>query len=335
MHTSPDHHSQTVNLTVLILVFTALFFADEVRGQTARASDNPVCEKLGWFPSEPNLKDHHIFWYAGYYYLVSNQLIHENRFAYARSQDFCHWEELAPILSQRTPGAWDELAIWAPFVFEENGVFHMFYTGVTKEYTQSILYATSTRPDEPDSWQTLGMIFQPDHADKVWEAGTWSDCRDPSVIKAGELYYLSYTGRDSTGSIIGLASASSPSGPWMDRGNIVPPVAQGVLESSSLIYFKNAYYLFYHHTGRGEFYRTGASLSGPWQAEFPIQPGWAHEVWQDITGKWHTSYLTNYTVTISPLTWDTLSEPAQPRIDAAIYHQILPIINRNANPLEN
>ena len=93
-----------------------------------QVKSNPLyeeCENPGWFPTEFGLKDHSIFWYDGYYYIVSIFLPPEDRFAYARSDNFCDWEVLSPILTERIPGAWDEMSIWAPFVFEEDGnYFH-------------------------------------------------------------------------------------------------------------------------------------------------------------------------------------------------------------------
>jgi hypothetical protein len=79
----------------------------------------------------------------------------------------------------------------------------------------------------------------------------------------------------------------------------------------------------------GEYYRIGASPEGPWQDPADLQPGWAHEIWQGTSGEWFISYLTDYTITISALTWDTFFEPAHPIIGDAVYHQLLPLIYRS------
>ena len=148
------------------------------------------CSQLGWFPTTFGLKDHHIFWYDGFYYLISIYLSPENQFAYGRSTDLCTWQELASVLPQRISGAWDEAAIWAPFVYEESGVYYLYYTGVTYAVAQSIMLATSTNPADPASWQEQGVIFQPTHPGKVWGGfNTWSDCRDPTMVKVGSIYY--------------------------------------------------------------------------------------------------------------------------------------------------
>ncbi len=312
----------------------------------------PPCEKPGWFPTDFGLKDHTIFWHAGYYYLVSIYLPGEAQFVYGRSSDLCTWETLDPILAERKTGSWDEYAVWAPHVFVENGVYYMYYTGVTNDYTQSILLATSTNPADPKSWEEQGVVFQPDHTGTNWQPGQWADCRDPAVFRIGPQLYLYYTATDETGGIIGLATASNPAGPWRDWGTVIPPVplptSSGLMigngqnsvvnapfgpftnipESPTLFYANGSYYLFYHYSGGAEVYRIGASPAGPWSETRTIAPGWAHEVWADQAGQVYTSYLTNYTVTISPLIWNTAYDPPRPFIGSQIFTTILPLILR-------
>ncbi len=297
----------------------------------------PPCATPGWFPTDFGLKDHTIFWYDGYYYLVSIYLPSEDRFAYGRSVDLCSWETLPAILSTGLHGAQDDYKIWAPSVYVEAGVYYLYYTGVSQNYTQTIFLAISTNPDpysgqEAGSWQPQESFFQPQHIDMLWQAGTWADCRDPNVINVGNLYYLYYTGRDTAGGIIGLAIATSPYGPWMDWGSILPPDPQNMLESSTIVQYKNAFYLFYHIPYQHEVFRVGGSPAGPWFTPETFQPGWAHEVWQDTQGGWFTSFLTDYTVTISPLTWDDFASPPRPWISAKLQHQFLPVTLKNVSP---
>jgi hypothetical protein len=294
-----------------------------------QAKSDPLdeeCENPGWFPTEFGLKDHSIFWHDGYYYIVSIFLPPEDRFAYGRSSNFCDWEVLSPILTERIPGAWDEMSIWAPFVYEEDGTFYMFYTGVTPDFTQSIMLATTTNPADPQSWQPQGMIFQPYHGGMIWEAGSLADCRDPTVYKEGDVYFLHYTGRDEGGGIVGLAISNSPGGTWIDRGAIIPPEPNAMLESPTIVQSDSTYYLFYNHNLQGEKFRLGPQPYGPWGEPRTFFPGWAHEVWQDVHHNWHTSYLTDYTISISPVSWDTFYDPAWPFIGDTIFRRILPVV---------
>jgi predicted GH43/DUF377 family glycosyl hydrolase len=321
-----------VQATTSLLVIGAVLSTILLTMQPARAQEEQTktlnCEKPGWFPTEFGLKDHHVFWYDEYYYLVSIYVPRENRFAYARTQDFCDWEDMTPIMAERTRGEWDEGAIWAPFVLEEEGTYYMFYTGMTRNYTQSIMVATTSDPSDPDSWEREGMIFQPDHEDMLWDPESWADCRDPTVIKVEDVFYMYYTGMDQSGGIIGLASAASPLGPWQDWGAVFEPIEGFTPESPTVAYKDRTYYLFYNQPGISEYFRIGGTPAGPWIDGSPFTPGWAHEIWQDIDGNWFTSFLTDYTVTISPLIWDDLFQPPHPFIGAQVHHLMLPYLLR-------
>jgi beta-xylosidase len=275
------------------------------------------CSPMGWYPTDFSLKDHSVFWYNGYYYIVSIYLPGERSFAYARSTNLCDWEDLSPVLPERAPGSQDETAIWAPFVYKEEGTYYMYYTGVDKNFTQRILLATTSTPDDPASWQPQGEVFQPYHQDMVWEEGTWADCRDATVIK-----------QDSARKIIGLATSTSPAGPWIDWGNVLPAYQSnlGMMESPAVVKYDGFFYLFYTDTYSGAKYWIGASPGGPWIDQGSLTPGWAHEIWTDHDGNYFTSYLKNYQIVISPLVWDTMFEHPHPFIGAAIFHSLLPIL---------
>ena len=303
------------------------------------------CERPGWFPEGFGLKDHTIFEYDGLYYLASiylSEVGNEQSFAYASSPDLCQWTNLGGILTMRRPGGWDEFRIWAPFVYEEDGVYYMYYTGVTgvtgvsepEPLAQSIMLATSTDPSDPNSWTEKGVVFQPNHDGMIWGGfDTWSDCRDATVIQAGNLYYLYYTGLDydadlhTSVGIVGLANAPSPLGPWTDQGAIVE-LPKAMPESPTVTVHKSIYYLFYNHAGanaRGEVYRHGPTPAGPWTEPSPFRPGWAHEVWTGQDGRFYTSYLTDYSVTIQRLTWDAFYDPPLPFIGETIHRLFAPL----------
>jgi hypothetical protein len=264
------------------------------------------CEQPGWDPSGFGLKDHAVFTFDGYYYIVSIQLPGEAAFAYARSADLCNWEDLGPILKTRITGEWDESMVWAPSVWEENGVFYMYYTGVRHDFTQSIMLATSINPADPGSWQRQGMIFHPDHVGAVWKAGRWADCRDASIVKIEQLYYMFYTGSDAAGPIIGWASSISPVGPWHDMGATLTLAHSDTMAESPTIFSRaGIYFLIYHNTTRGQEYRVGFSLTGPWSKAYPLPPGWANEIWVGQDGLDYTSYVKNYAIVINRLKVNT------------------------------
>jgi hypothetical protein len=305
----------------------------EQKGEVTASTLNTLpCERPGWFPTDFALKDHTVFSYDTKYYIASIYLSsdgYEDRFAYAASPDLCQWQDLGGILPERLPGEWDEYRVWAPFVYEEAGTYYMFYTGVTQSFAQSIMLATSTDPSDPDSWERQGMVFQPSHPGSVWPGfDAWSDCRDPTVVRVGERYYLYYTGLDEDGGIVGLATAPAISGPWTDWGAVTTR-SGSMLESSTLVTYDDMYYLIYHSAGAsglGAVYRYGPTPAGPWGEVHPLYPGWAHEVWLGLDARFYTSFLTDLSITIRPLTWEAIYDPPRPFIGERIHRLFLPLL---------
>jgi hypothetical protein len=304
----------------------------EVLAESAEISS--PCEDWGWSPADYGLKEHAVFWYDGAYYIASTHLTpngREQKFAYASSTDLCNWTDLGGILRERTPGTWDEFRIWSPHVYYEDGTYYMFYTGVTNAFAQSIMLATSTDPSDPDSWERRGVVLQPEHPGSVWGGfNVWSDCRDPMVEKLGAEYVMYYTGRDTGGGIIGLATASSPLGPWEDQGAIAMS-AESMPENATYIVYQGLYYLFYNDSqppGLGQVYSYGSLVDGPWSEPRQFRPGWGHEVWLGQDGELYTSYLVGFDIAIRRLSWDHFFNPPRPFIGDSIYHVVTPLVLR-------
>lgn len=113
-----------------------------------RAKDFTIVKRDGWFHCFYIRRD------AGVPYDST-----ERDFGHAISRDLFLWTQLPPVIPVR-PGYWDNSKVWAPDIKEIDGVYYMFYTGVTNqpgEYAayQRIGLATSTdlltwnRLDEP------------------------------------------------------------------------------------------------------------------------------------------------------------------------------------------
>ncbi|NJK78822.1 MAG: family 43 glycosylhydrolase [Chloroflexaceae bacterium] len=215
------------------------------------------------------LKDHSLFFFDGWYYLVAIRIDlpavddrGELTFAYARTRDFCTWEELAAPLRHGAPGDADESYIWAPHVVLVGETFYMYYTGVNRNIAQSIMLATSTNPADPQSWTKQGVVFRPQHPDAVYPGPThWADCRDPMVLAYNGRYYLYYTGVNRHGPIIGVAVADAPAGPWRDLGAVYQSAAGAVPESPYVIEQAGVYYLFYNEGERQAAAHSGAGRS--------------------------------------------------------------------------
>ncbi len=175
------------------------------------------------------------------------------------------------------------------------------------------------------------MVFQPDHPDMVWQDNAWADCRDPMVIEQGNIFYMFYTGRDRDGRIVGFATSDSLAGKWVDYGSTLT-LETGTPESPFVWQDNGGFYLLYNHTGlgplSGEKYRFGPTTNGPWSDEIPLSPGWAHEIWSGMDGSPFASYLTNYSVTIQKLIYNTRYNPPRLFIGAQLVEKFLPFIQQ-------
>ena len=293
----------------------------------AVAYDDTGCDRLGWYPAEFGLKDHSVFLFNGIYYIVSIRTPDEKAFVYARSPDLCNWEDLGTVVDQRIRWEWDEAFVWAPFVLEEDGVFYMYYTGVRRNFTQSIMLATSTNPADPDSWQRQGMIFQPSHEGMLWQAGSWADCRDATVVKIGDIYFMYYAGRDVGGPIIGWATSFAPAGPWYDWGaTLTLSRSDEMAESPTLVSRAGTFYLFYNNASKGEEYRIGQTQIGPWSDSFTLPSGWANEMWVGQNGLEYTSFLKGYEIVIERCLWDDSYSPPRLHVRAGTYSLFFPFL---------
>ena len=148
-------------------------------------------------------------------------------FGHAVSADLVHWTQLSPVLPIR-PDKWDNDHVWAPHVVEQDGIYYMWYVGVTREpfawsWYQRIGVATSTdlmnwtRYDQPvyggsqvpwafaDSSQFDGAQFRdpfvmpdPDHP------GQWL------------MYYVTEPAAARGQLLVGIARNSGGLTPWHD-----------------------------------------------------------------------------------------------------------------------
>lgn len=317
-------------------LFVAIFF---LIGITSRVhshftfSTPPLSSCDGqWVVPQTKLKDHTFFEFEGHFYFVAISIElpaqderGEYTFAYARTVDFCTWENLGFILGPGAEGSPDESYIWAPHVIQEGSTFYMFYTGVNRNIAQSMMLATTTNPADPQSWQKQGMVFQPNHEGMLY-AGTeaWSDCRDPMILKHDGQYYLYYTGADESGGIVGVAKAAALEGPWEDLGPVFESHTNSMVESPFVVSQDRYFYLFYNHVPHNSYggpqWRWASSPFGPWHDPLKLPIGWAHDFAQSESGEWYVSYLfgNGKGVKVLPLGWNA-STPPSPLVGSRLF----------------
>ena len=195
----------------------------------------------------------------------------------------------------------------------------MFYTGVNRNIAQSIMLAISTSPADPQSWIKQGVVFRPQHAGMVYAGPeSWSDARDPMMLRYNGRYYMYYTGRDLSGGIVGVAVADQLMGPWRDLGAVLGTSSSTMPESPFVVPYEGHFYLYYNDSGpdgAGAAWRRSSTPFGPWQPTGKEPLGWAHDFYLSGHG-WYASYVIGNGVAIgvTPLRWDTTVWPPSPRI---------------------
>src|SRR5262245_48426030 len=141
-------------------------------------------------------------------------------FGHAVSTDLYNWTQLPTVMGVN-PYGWDNLHVWAPHVIAANGLYWMFYAGVTgtpNQYsdTQRLGLAVS---DDLATWNRVGdqPVWSTDRAPWAWWAprNASMSCRDPFVMPdpaaPGQylLYYTASPATDSAATIVGVARSAS------------------------------------------------------------------------------------------------------------------------------
>lgn len=274
-----------------------------------------VCDRFAGFKPDcrVELQDFSIFEFRGYVYVSAIRRGSHVGLQYARSKDMVAWEDLGSILPTRGPH--DPDSTWAPHVFQKGGTYYQYYTGAKTVgpmlWDQKILLATTTDPSRPGSWKKSDLVFTPDHPGALWVPGSGAACRDPMVLQSGGKWHLYYTGYDHRGGvtqgIVGRAEATSPAGPWTDRGAVLA-VSEGAPESAFVVPAPDGSFIMtFNHSkpdgSGGSRLARSTSPSGPFVVEGSFGPGWAHEWLRRSDGSWLSGYLTGYWVNVSGAHW--------------------------------
>jgi len=217
-----------------------------------RAKDFSVVKRDGWFHCFYILRDMSVPYDST-----------EREFGHAVSRDLYLWSQLPPVLQVR-PDHWDNTKVWAPDIHEIDGVYYMFYTGVTNQpgvyaFHQRIGLATST---DLFTWNRLDEPVL--SCDEV----RWAYCdplsflggefRDPFVMmdSTSGQWLMTFTARPDGATstyVAGLASSSGDFTQWtnLDPAWISHTTYSGTAVVESPHFFRHAglYYLMF--TGSG------------------------------------------------------------------------------------
>ena len=156
-----------------------------------------------------------------------------------------------PILRRGKKGSWDEKWIECCDVFKDYETYYLYYHGVPLDkktwlrQSYRIGVATSSHPLGP--WRK----YEKNPILDLGEEGSWDDYHVAcaSIIKEGtDKYYMWYSGMGSKKRdkwSIGLATASSPLGPWKKYKD--NPVLEDFGYVGGVVKVKGKYYMYTEH----------------------------------------------------------------------------------------
>ncbi|TVQ27551.1 MAG: hypothetical protein EA383_02340 [Spirochaetaceae bacterium] len=200
----------------------------------------------------------------------------EEDIGHATSDNLVVWDRHAPVVPRGTIGSWEESKVFAPDVLEKDGLYYMFYTGVTRYVVQSIGLATSRdlfnwekHPGNPlvvpgtwSNWKEQAENDQPAH------------CRDGMVFldsRSGHyvMYYTASMGDKRA--CIGTAFSENLID-WKDTGPtfIEDDCTYNRMESPFVFEENGTFYMFYSGKGKRSdhweiCYLRSDSPTGPWE----------------------------------------------------------------------
>jgi len=197
---------------------------------------------------------------------------------HAVSADLWNWTQEPTVLPIRS-GKWDRSHVWAPSIVEKDGVFTLFYTGV------------STVPGQSSGWQRTGVatstdLFEWTRLDApvlACTAAPWTVCdstrsttafRDPFVMPDPAhpghwlMYYSTFSSADSAGMVVGMATSDGDLRTWSDLGPLWITNRRycysDYVESPHLFDHDGLWYLFFTtNAGQPISFATGTDPVGP------------------------------------------------------------------------
>ncbi|NOZ86325.1 MAG: hypothetical protein GXP49_08655 [Deltaproteobacteria bacterium] len=164
------------------------------------------------------------------------------RIGYAESGDGVTWNNNILVLdSNSSPGTWDDDGVGYPSVIKEGSTYHMWYAGFDASWGNGVWSIGHATSNDGKNW-----TVDPANPVLVRSPGAWD--RDgvsmPWVEKLNGLYFVYYTGYrnyDLTAvppdmeSDIGLAIATSPSGPYAKQGSLLTDGGGGTWDDYAVL----------------------------------------------------------------------------------------------------
>lgn len=240
------------------------------------------------WPVQTDDGDTHLFFLRASRALLDPERRHRRAsIGHARSTDLVEWELLPDALVTADAPAWDDGSTWTGSVVRgDDGVWRLFYTGVTRDedwLIQRVGVATSEdliawhRPTDQPLLETDKRWYE------TYTPGAWHDeaWRDPWVFKAEDgRWHMLLTARVPDGDPMGRGvighAVSDDLETWETNPPLSSPAGWGQMEVPQAVVVDGQPFLLFccgtaHEDGRrraqatgGMWFAPGESLLGPW-----------------------------------------------------------------------
>ncbi len=148
---------------------------------------------------------------------------HEAWLGHAVTKDFDTWFTRDPVICSDPAHDYERSHVWAPHVYQHDGIWHMFYTGLNHECAQCLCHAVA-KDEMLDVWEK-----NPDNpvipmAGFDWQLKNRNEnvrhMRDPHIVEYDGLYVMAYTTQHKDGCPAVGAVVSEDFKVWEDIGPI-------------------------------------------------------------------------------------------------------------------
>ncbi|MFC1504548.1 LamG-like jellyroll fold domain-containing protein, partial [Spirochaetota bacterium] len=201
----------------VIAVVTNALPTDPADWTAVKYAANPVMAPQGAGFDDSAIRYQTVMYHSNMYKMYYSAQGGSWTIGYAESSNGIDWTNRQQVLS--TGAGWDSADVISPFVITNNGVYRMWYTGVSG-VTRRIGYAESSNGITWTKYPNNPVI-------DLGSGGTWNDSHvsEPSVIYDNGLYKMWFAGDDGSYTRIGYAVSTNgidwamhPANPVLDRG---------------------------------------------------------------------------------------------------------------------
>ncbi len=294
-------------LRLALALFAALALALTAQVAVAQPTPAQMKARTGWAPKDFTVLQDGDWFHAFYIETdTSNPTDTGTRLGHSRSKDLYHWEYLDSAFGPGTAN-FDNDRVWAPHLVKVDGVFYLFYTGISHtaptQNHQAIGVATSANLS---TWVRYSSPIVDcavaDIAQCLPNVSAGGQLRDPFALRDpnNASRWLAYYGTVADGGLYmttGIAQTSSAltTAPWTDHVPAWVPEStwwknQGVVESPHLFDHAGLWYLLFTSNAGTNPISVVTNAVAPVDAEASWQfRGRLHDVLGYNTNTWFAS----------------------------------------------